>query len=317
MISAVNKIFAIIGKRGRFIALLALRAPFDIAFTIVNAMFLQNAFNAVEQNDSAGLLRVCIVFGIASLGLFLYNGTIWSIYSPFTTRLEEKLRIRLFEKIASFPYNRIEKTTQGEWVTRLNTDVEAPFSRNFTFPHVVCAIVSITASAGILWRINPVILGWVMLFIIPHILVSHFFIARAMLRLNEKSLDAIAVNTGEMTALITCADAAALYDGQDYLMKRFEDSSKKLFGANMKIHEKNAFSAGVVPLFALSGYLILLFVSSRWIASGYFTFGDLSAAFQYRGGVLKSSLMLISCIITIQASMASIRRFNETMDERS
>jgi len=83
----------------------------------------------------------------------------------------------------------------------------------------------------------------------------------------------------------------------------------------MKIQKRNALSFGILPLFGLSGYLVLLIVSSGWIANGYFTFGDLTAAFQLRGGVLLGSLMLINCMISIQANLASVHRLNETMDE--
>ena len=157
------------------------------------------------------------------------------------------------------------------------------------------------------------VLGWVVLFVVPHIIVSHFLIARAMQKLNEDALDATAVNTGEMTAFITCADVAALYDGQDYLMKRFEQSSLKLLKANMKIRGRSALSAGIFPLFGLGGYFVLLIAGSRWIADGVFTFGDLTAAFQYRGGILVGAMMLINCMISIQGSMAGIRRINETI----
>jgi len=316
MFREMKNIISITGKGWRFIFLLLLRAPFDIAYTTINALFLQQAFNAIEQGDNTRLIYVCLAFGIASLCLFMYNGTIWSIYAPFTTRLEGKLRARLFEKIASFSYQHIEAAPQGQWVTQLNTDVEMPFSRNFTFPHTACAVVNITVSAFILWRINPAIFGWVMLFVIPHILFSQLAIARAMPSLHTKSLEETATNTSEMAAIITCADVAALYNGQDYLMNRFEKSSMNLLRVNMKIHARSALGAGVVPLFGLGGYLLLLFVSSRWIAAGQFTFGDLTAAFQFRGGVLLGSLMLINCIITIQGSMAGIRRINKTIDNQ-
>jgi len=60
---------------------------------------------------------------------------------------------------------------------------------------------------------------------------------------------------------------------------------------------------------------VLLIVCDKWIANGQLTFGDLTAAFQYRGGVLKGALMLINSLISIQASMAGIKRLNGTMSE--
>ena len=300
----------------RFALLVILRSPISIAMTFVNAVFFQQAFNAVVQNSGSRLTIACIFFGVASLCTFLYNGTVWSVCAaPLVANMESRLRIMLFNKISSLSYERIEALPQGEWMTRLNTDVQAPFSE--AWPHTAIAVVNISVSSVILWLLNPAVFGWILLFVIPHILFSHFFIARAMQGLNKKSLEATAKNTDELTALITCADVAALYDGYGYLLKRFEKSSLDLFRSNMKIRTRNALSAGILPLFGLGGYLTLLVVGSGWIAGGRLTFGDLTAAFELRGGVLLGSLTLINCLISIQASMAGVRRLNETMAEKT
>ena len=317
MFREMKKLLGFTGGSLRFIILLILRSPVDLLITAINAVFLQQAFNAVEQNNAARLTIVCLIFGAASLCIFLYNGTIWSIYAPFVVRMEKRLRIRLFDKISKFSYERIEKTPTGDWLTRLNSDVQMPFSQPIHFPHAVNAILRVSISAFILWTINPAVFGWVMIFVIPHIVTGQFLIARVMPELSKKSLEAMATNTGELTTIITCADIAALYDGQNYLMKRFEKSSLELRQAKMKIVDRNSLSTAMLPLFGLSGYLILLIAGSGWIANDNLTFGDLTAAFQFRGGVLIGSMMLINCMTSIQASMAGIRRLNETMSEKT
>ena len=317
VITEYKKLLKITGKTRQFLLLLLLRAPFEICFTVINALFLQHAFNAIQRNDSGSLINTCIIFGIACFCLFLYNGTIWCIYAPFSTRLEWKLRTELYKKILSFSYERIESISHGEWLTRLNTDVEMPFSQSVHLPHAACSILCICISSIILWFINPVIFGWVMLFILPNIIINQLFIARVMTRLNKKSLEAIAVNTGELASLITCSDIIKIYDSQDYLLKRFEESSLRLFKAKMRIVKRNSFGDAVLPLFALSGFLVLLIISGDWITSGSLTFGDLTAAFQFRGGILKSSNMFINCMISIQGSMAGIKRINDIMEEKT
>ena len=316
MLDEYIKLLRAIGKGWTFLFLLILRAPFDIASTIINAMFLQYAFDAVNQGDAAWLAYVCMMFGFASLCLFLYNGVVWSIYAPFAARMEGMLRMKLYNKILSFSYMRVEATTRGEWLTRLNADVEMPFSRAVHLPHAACAIFNIIVSAIILWLINPAVFGWVIAFTAPHIAVSQLLVARAMPGLSKKSLEATAVNTEALAAFITCSDIAALYDGHGYLMKKFELSSKELLKANMRIRARNALNAGIGgPLFGLGGYLTLLLVCSGWIADGHITFGGLTAAFTYRGGVLAGALMLVNCIASIQSSMAGIRRMNDVLSE--
>ena len=316
MICEIKRLLKFTGGSLRFIILLILRSPVDFCMTAIHAVFLQQAFNAVEQNDVRRLTMVCLVFIIANLSIFLYNGTVWSIYAPFVVKVESRLRIKLFDKIIKFSPERIEATTQGEWLTRLNTDVQMPFSQPLHFPHAVNAILRLMLSSVFLWIINPAVFGWVILFIVPHFMLSQVFVVRFMQKLNKKSLEATAKNTDEMTALLTCAEVALLYDGQNYLMKRFENSSFELLRTKMKTVKRNAINAAIAILpFGLSGYLILLIVSGNWIAQGDLTFGDLTAAFQFRGGVLFGANMLINCIVSIKASMAGIRRINETMAE--
>ena len=314
MFYEMKRLLKTTGDGLRFIMLLILRSPVSFCMTAINAIFLQQAFSAVEQTDMSRLVMVCIVFIVASLGIFLYNGTVWSIYASFVVRMESKLRVTLFDKIIRFSCARIEATAHGDWLTRLNTDVQMPFSQPLHLPHAVNAILSLILSSLFLWIINPAVFLWVIVFIIPHFAMSRFFVVRYIQELNKKSLEATAKNTGEMTALITCADVALMYDGQDYLMQRFEKSSMELLRAKMKIIKRNAINAAIAILpFGLTGYLVLLVISGSWIGRGYLSFGDLTAAFQFRGGVLIGANMLINSIVSIKASMAGIQRVNETL----
>jgi hypothetical protein len=45
-------------------------------------------------------------------------------------------------------------------------------------------------------------------------------------------------------------------------------------------------------------------------------FGDLTAAFQYRGGVLIGANRLVNCVVSIGASAAGVRRVMEIMEEK-
>jgi len=317
MFREMKKLLKTTGSGLQFLMLLFLRCPFDAAMTVVNAVFLQYSFNSVLNNDSGGLLNISLVFILCSFCLFLYNGTVRCFYAPFVVRMEAKLRRLLFRKIMKFPCEKIENYGQGDLLTRLNTDVQMPFSKPIHLPHAVCSIVNITVSSFILWNMNPAIFMLILAFVVPHIVFNQAFIAGAMPELNRKSLEATAVNTGEFSSIITCAETAVLYDGYDYLLKRFEKSSMRLFRANIKIRIRNAIGAGVMPLFGGCGYLVLLIFSAGRIAGTGFTFGDLTAAFQYRGGVLLGSMMFINSMISIQASMAGIKRINETMSEKS
>lgn len=317
MIREMYKIFKYTGNGCKFIILLLFRCPVDALLTITQANFLQFSFNAIQQNSKDKLNIVCIAFGIASLLLFVYNGTVWSFYAPFAIKTEGKLRDKIFGKISSVSLSLIESKQHGEWITRLNTDVQMPLSKPIHIPNAVCAIVSICVSASILLYMNKSIFGLVMLFVIPHILINQFFIAKPMTALTKKSLEATDQNTTDLNAFITCADTVILYDAKEFLMKRFEESSLNIRNVNMKMRNRNAIGSAILPLFGMGGYLLILLIGSLFIANRTLTFGGLTAAFQYRGGVLVGSLMLINCLISIKASIAGIQRVNETMEMKS
>lgn len=313
MFGEMKKLFRRIGNGGRYALLMLLRSPVSCAMTAIHALFLQYAFNAVQMGDGGALTGICLLFGVASLGLFLYNGSIWSgLAAPLTTRMEGGLRETLLRKVCGLPLEKMESLPRGEWVTRLNLDVQAPFTE--ALPNGVAALVNLTVSAVVLWVLEPAVFGLVALFVIPHILCSQLLIARAMPTLGKFTLEATARNTGDLAALVECADVALLYDGKAYLLRRFEESSKGVFKAKMKICLRNALGAGILPLFGLGGYVVLLAVGAGWIASGALTFGDLTAAFQFRGGVLLGALNLIRCIVTYKENLAGVRRLNRTLE---
>ena len=64
----------------------------------------------------------------------------------------------------------------------------------------------------------------------------------------------------------------------------------------------------------MAGYLALLLAAGAWIAQRQMTFGGLTAAFQYRGGVLLGAMMLVNCVMNIRAALSGVRRVHETLD---
>jgi ABC-type multidrug transport system fused ATPase/permease subunit len=315
MICEMKRLLKHTGGGRRFLCLLALRAPFNLASTLVSAWFLRRAFDAIAAGDAAGLAIAGLGYGVASAGLFLYNGTVWTAYGSFVVRMEGTLRRGLAERIAGFPLERMERTAQGEWFTRLNADVELPFSQPLHLPHAVCAALGLLGSGLMLWSMHRGLLALTLLFVLPHIALSQGLVARAMPGLKTRSLEAMQVNAGDLNAMVTCLDVAALYDGQGYLLDRFEASSKALYRANVRLHLRGALNEGLLPLFGIAGYLVLLMAGGAWIARGQMSFGELTAALQVRGGVLSGARMLGMSLSGVMASYAGIRRVAATMEE--
>ena len=310
------KLFKTAGGVGRFIFLTLLRCPFDALHTVIQASFLQFAFNSINSGSRTGLFYACVWFGIGSLLLFLYNGIVWTLYATYVVKWVSTIRRKLFKHISTLSLEQIEARPSGEWITRLNADVQAAtalLNQSIHLPHAIVATINICASSVILLLMDPELFGWIVAFVIPHVWIHQLFIAKPVDRYAMEVQEATAKNTTDMNALVTCFDAAVLYDAQGFLLKRFEESSIEVRKANMKIQHRRALGSGLLPLLGMGGYLVLLLIGGSWIADGTMTFGKLTAAFQYRGGLLKGSMMLLNSLINIKAALAGIRRVNETM----
>lgn len=313
----IVKLFQPVGHGLHFIVLLIIRCPFDAMSTVVQANFLNYSFDAITQHNGEKLTWVCLIFGLLNSFLFLYNGTVWTLYSSFLVKFTVTLRHKLFHHISALPYEQIEQEPSAEWITRLNADAQAAVGiagHPFQLPHAAYSIVNIMISAIFLLHMNPIIFVLVLAFILPHMLISQFLIARPMTRLAIKAQEETSSNTSDFNTIITCADTAILYDAREYLYNRFKESSLRLLKANMKMRVRSAVGNGLLPLLGMSGYLLILIVASGWITNGQLTFGELTSAFQYRGGVLVGFMLLISSIVNIKASIAGIKRVNETLE---
>jgi len=316
----MKKLFTMAGKVRLFIILTILRCPFDPLHTAIHAAFLQYAFEAINKGCKNELFHVCVLFAAGTFFLFIYNGTVWTIYSAYVAKWTGRIRKKVFKHICSLTLQQIESGTTGEWITRLNSDVQvatAILNKALHLPHAVVSSANICFSSIMLLYMSPKIFGLIMAFIIPHILVSQLFISRPMSRYAKRVQEAIAGNTTDMNAFFTCAEAAILYDARGFLLERFEKSSLEIRKSNMMINRRKALRSSLLPLMGLTGYIVVLLFGGKWIAAGIMTFGALTAALQYRGGVIKGLNMLIDSLLNIHTEMAGIKRVNETMNIKS
>lgn len=317
MLNDFRKFFSFIGHKKQFLFLLLLRCPFDALRTIISANYLNMSFQAINENNSSQLYMACLFFGIGSSLLFLYNGSIWMTYAGFSIRLIRILREKLFGHVSGISQKQIESKSSGDWFTRLNADVgqaSAIFSQPLNLPHAATSTVSICVSAIIISTLQPTIFFLVILFLIPHLLISQLLIAKPIRLLSKKSQETTADTTAKLNTIITCSDTAILYDGKDFLWRQFEESSKNLRKVNMKIRKQNALGDAILPMLGMSGYLTILLFGGNLIRNGQLTFSELTSLFQYRGGVLVGSLVLTNCFITIKTSLAGVQRVLETME---
>ena len=123
--SDLGRLIKRMGIQRKFIFLLLLRAPFDAVRTWMLANLMKSIFLCLETDNSVSLLRICVIYGLICAMLFIYNGIIWSKYAAFSAKTEVWLQKMLLEKILSLPFKRVNYHFSGEWITKLNSDIQA------------------------------------------------------------------------------------------------------------------------------------------------------------------------------------------------
>lgn len=166
----------------KYIILLILRSPFDAARTWMMAALMKTVFLCLEMGDTDKLSEMCVIYGLICGLLFLYNGTVWSIYAAFSVKVETVLHKKMLEKLLSLPYKQVDSRLGGEWLTNLNSDIRAAgmmMNGALNIPHAVVAVINTVISSILMFRSSLLMYALTWLFLFP----ICFFIIRWCLSL--------------------------------------------------------------------------------------------------------------------------------------
>lgn len=317
----MNDFFQMIKKLGvfrKYIFLIILRAPFDAVRTWMLAGLMKNVFYSIETGDVEKLLTEGAVYGLICVLLFLYNGTIWSIYAAFAAKVEAVLQRMVIDRILSFPLCRIENTRNGEWITRLNSDIQMAIiimNAPLNMPHLVVATINTVVASVLLFKCNLILFIVVVAFTLPYLFLNYKIVLKNVPKLKRESVNAMSENTSSIEPLITEADVILLYEAEDLMIKKCEMTSRKLMKMNMRIHVRNAVSDAVIRLFGSYGYLVILLIGYGMICKDDMAFSDLVYGFQVRGSLLAGLTMLITSWNNIKMNSVCVNRLNDIMEE--
>lgn len=317
MKNEIREFFDAFGEWKRLKILLLLRCPFEALYTLLRAYFLYGSFNALIIKSYTDLSRTCVMFMLLSFFLFLYNSRIWEKFASFSVNCTTAVYTRLFKHILRLPFRKIEENSSGEWFTRLNSDVDsamALLNRPVSLTFVCVAFVNVCVSSVFLFLISPAAFAITSVFSAAHILTVHFALTRRVSHIKRDSLEASAKNAEALGAIITCADIAAIYAASEFLLDRFEQKSLCVKAYNMKIALRESLNAALSQFIGLSGYLAVLIFGSLRLGTGGLSFGGLTAAFQFRLGVVIGSSMFVNSLANVKTALAGVRRLNETVN---
>ena len=306
--------FQRLGGAMTYCFLLVLRTPVDTVFCIINALFLRNVFQNIEAGDETRLWRTCIIFGVANLCLFLYNGTLWGRFGVFSARLVGKLKQFLFDSMLKLPLERIEEKTSGAWLTRLNSDVTMTLNLltgALNLPHLVFATVRIGVTGALLGSISPLLLILELAVLLPHVLLRQRFVVAPMEGLTKEAQEMTEHATVYLEAAVESGDTVRLYEAETLLLERYRESSLSVVKARLRSNVRKTIGELLQMLLSRGGYLLLFCFGCEMISTGKLDFGTLTEAFQYRGGMLMGTMMWMNSFAEVKKNSVGLKRMEE------
>ena len=298
----------------QYLRLLALRLPFEAVRNLINALFLKQAFEAIEALNFVRLGVVCGLFLVANLLLFTYNGTVWRFFAAFYAGLQKKLKLYIFNKLLAKPIEEIDKFASGDVLLRINQDVQmtaAIYGEPWNLVFLVNGIANLFLSAILFCVFDSNLFLIVLAFVIPHILIITWIVSPRLSSIQNKIQKASADLTDMYESFVNLADTVFLYDCSDFFLKKIKIKNLELKLLFIKKALYKAIEHAVMPLFGITGYLVLMFLGAEKINAGIITLGALLYAFQLRGGVIMAANMIATSITTISVNKAGLKRLEE------
>lgn len=317
----MRELFKLIKRMGiqrKYIFLLLLRAPFDALRTWMLANLMKSVFRCLEKEHIERLPEICAVYGLICTLMYIYNGTIWSLYAAFCAKTEVWLQKEMLQKILNLPLRRVESHFSGEWITKLNSDIQAAFAMMngpINIPHLIVSIINVSLAAFWMLRSNTLLLGITCILILPQFFVNYGIVLKSISNLKKRSQNALAESTSVIKPLIADAETILLYNAGSVMIKKCDETSRKLMKINMKMHVRNAISDAATRLFGIGGYFIILLMGYKLMQEGIMAFSDMVYCFQVRGSILAGMSMFMNCLNNIKTNSVCIKRVNATLDE--
>ena len=302
-----------------FIVSLLLRAPFDFLSTVLSANLISRFIRLMEQGQRDSLLPTFWLFLLLSLLLFVYNMTIWATISmKLNLLLLSRLRKKLLSHIISSEYADIQCFSSGEWINRMNYDVDrlhAYMMGPVTFMHLFIALVNLILSSIVLAFLNLPLLAVSIAITVPFMLLSCIVVVRKIPRFKKRAQEKFGESTNWAEPILRAHQAISIFDGKELVMKKVEDTSLSMLQENMKAHRAMARSNFLNTLSGGSGYILLLVLGGTMMGESIDSLATLMKITQYRAGVMQSVFVINRSVNNMKNNRAGAERALEVLDQ--
>ena len=313
----VRKILKETGMTKDFILVMILRAPFDFINALLSANMLETFIRLAERKEEGELLPTFGMFLLFTVIMFGYNMFVWAVVTmKINIKFIKKLRMRVYKSLLSRTGQEMEELSAGDWISRLNSDIDKTdlyLVGPLNFMHLLIASVNMTLSATVLFMLNRTMLAVSLLVTLPFFFLSSVVAIRKVPVFKKNSREHYAKYTNWMEPVVNASESIRIFDGEELVMAKAEEESLKIMKNNMKAHKRTALATGINTFSGMTGYLLLLFLGNSMIGSELDDFARMMKITQYRGEMMKSVMMINSCVGRMIGNLPAAERVEEVL----
>ncbi|MBO4921129.1 MAG: ABC transporter ATP-binding protein [Lachnospiraceae bacterium] len=315
-----KKVIRILKETGMmkdFIFMMILRAPFDFLNAVLASNMLESFIRLVERKEEGELFPNFWIFLLFTVVLFGYNMFVWAVVSmKINIRFIKKLRMRVYKSLLSRTQQEMEKLSAGDWISRLNSDVDKTdlyLVGPLNFMHMVISVVNLSMSAIVLFILNHTMLLVTLAVLLPFFFLSSVVVIKKIPVFKKRSREHYAKFTNWMEPVVNSSEAIKIFEGEELILKKAEEESLLIMENNMRAHKRTALASGINTFSGISGYLLLLFLGNSMMGSEIEDVARMFKITQYRGEMMKSVMMLNSCIGRMKTNLPGAERVEEVL----
>ena len=318
MLRKLYRLMKELGVHRIFVVSLLLRLPFDFLNTVLASNMLSSFISLIEKNQKDRLMSTFLLFlGLSAL-LFAYNMTIWSTISlKVNILLQKRIRRKMFLHLLGSEYKDVLRFSSGEWINRMNSDIDrlhGYLMMPVNFMHMVIAMFNMILSAIVLGFLNLPLMIMSVLILVPFSILSSVVVVRKIPIFRRRAQEEFGKYTNWAGPITASADTIEVFDGEEFVLKKIEETSLSILSENMKAHRASGRAAALNTLCGTSGYILLLLCGDSMMGTTIADLSQLLKITQYRGAMMMSTMIINSSVNNMRGNRAGAERVLEVFE---
>lgn len=256
-------------------------------------------------------IGLVIIYASSFLFSFIQN----FLMSGVTARISKDYRNQLSTKINKLPLKYLDKTSNGDILSRMTNDVDL---LSETLNHSLSSIISCIAiilGSIIMMLTYSLKLTLIAICIIPVTLIVVSLMFKASQKYFKAQQDSLGDINGHIEEIYSGHNVISIYNAQDDALEKFDDINKKLYSSAVKGNILSGLMHPLMNFFGNIGYALIIIIGGI-MAIEDITFVPMVIAFVSYYKMFNNQVSQIANISsTLQTTIAASERIFEFLNE--